>query len=98
MARQTEEAVTKQLAERLVVEKKLIAEAEERRAVQSFADELAELDRDQQEQTERLDRLQAKLSASQTAEAELKRREQDFQDRERELLLHIEREVSGRLV
>ena len=97
VARQTEAAVSKQLAERLAVEKKLIIEVEERRAVQRFADELAERERDQREQAERIERLQAKLTASQTAEAELKRREQDFQDRERELPLKIEREVSGRL-
>ena len=97
VARQTEAAVTKQLAERLAVEKKLIIEVEERRAAQRFADELAERERDQREQAERIERLQAKLTASQTAEAELKRREQDFQDRERELPLKIEREVSGRL-
>ena len=97
VARQTEAAVTKQLAERLAVEKKLIVESEERRAAQRFADEFAERDRDQKEQAERIERLQAKLTASQTAEAELKRREQEFQDRERELPLQVEREVSGRL-
>ncbi len=97
VARQTEAAVAQQLAERLAVEKKLIVEAEERRAAQRFQDELAERDRDRQEQAERIERLQAKLTASQTAEAELKRREQEFQDRERELPLRIEREVSGRL-
>lgn len=93
VARKTEAA----LAERLEAEKKIIAEAEGRRAAQRFADELAERDRDHREQAERLERLQAKLTASQTAEAELKRREQAFQDRERELPLQIEREVSGRL-
>ena len=107
VARQTEAAVAQQLAERLAVEKKLIVEAEERRAAQRFQDELAERDRDRQEQAERdrdrqeqaerIERLQAKLTASQSAEAELKRREQEFQDRERELPLRIEREVSGRL-
>ena len=97
VARQTEAAVAKQLAERIAVEKKLIVEAEERRSAQRFADELADRDRDRREQAERIERLQAKLTASQTAEAELKRREQEFQDRERELPLRIEQEVSGRL-
>ena len=97
VARQTEVAVTKQLAERLAVERKVIVEAEERRAAQRFADELAERDRDRQEQSERIERLQAKLTSSQMAEAELKRREREFEDRERELPLEIEREVSGRL-
>lgn len=46
---------------------------------------------------ERIHHLQTKLAMSQTAEAELKRREQAFQDRERELPFAIEREVSGRL-
>lgn len=97
VARQTEAAVTKQLAERLAVEKKLISDDEQRRAAQRFADELAEPDRAQKEQAERIERLQTKLTASQTAEAELKRHEQQFQDRERELPLRIEQEVSGRL-
>ncbi len=97
VARQTEAAVTKQLAERLAVEKRLIVEAEERRVAQRFADEIADRDRNGREQAERIERLQAKLAASQTAEAELKRREQAFEDRERELPLQIEREVSGRL-
>ena len=97
VARQTEAEVVKQLAERLAVEKKLITEAEERRAAQRFADELAERNLDQKEQAERIERLQAKLAASQMSEAELKRREQEFQDRERELPLRIEREVSGQL-
>ena len=97
VARQTEAAVAKQLAERLAVEKKLISEDEQRRAAHRFADELAEHDRAQKEQAERIERFQAKLTASQTAEAELKRREQEFQDRERELPLRIEQEVSGRL-
>ncbi len=89
--------MTKQLAERLAVEKQLIVESEERRVAQRFTDELAERDRDGREQAERIERLQAKLTASQSAEVELKRREQAFEDRERELPLHIEREVSGRL-
>lgn len=57
VARQTEAEVVKQLAERIAVEKKLITEAEERRAAQRFADELAELDRDQKEQAERTTEL-----------------------------------------
>ncbi len=91
--RQTEAAI----AERLVVEKKSIAEAEQRRAAQRFADEFAERDRDSKEQAERIERLSVKLTAAQNAEAELKRREREFEDRERELALKIEQEVSGRL-
>ena len=97
VARQTEAAVAKQLAERLVVERKAIAEAESTRVAQRFADELAERDRDRKEQGEYIERLTSKLTAAQGAEAELKRLERDFQDRERELPLRIEQEVSGRL-
>lgn len=97
VAQRTEAAVTKQLAERLAVERKFIVEAEQRRAAERLADDLAERERDRREQGERIERLEAKLTASQRAEAELKRREQEFQDRERELPLQIEREVSGRL-
>lgn len=97
VAQRTEAAVTKQLAERLAVERKFIVEAEQRRAAERLADDLAERERDRREQGERIERLEAKLTASQRAEAELKRREQEFQDRERELPLRIEREVSGRL-
>jgi hypothetical protein len=97
VARKTETAVAKELAERLIVEKKAIAEAEERRATQRFADELAERDRDRKEQDERIERLSSKLATAQNAEAELKRREREFEDRERELTLKIEQEVSGQL-
>ncbi len=97
VARQTEAAVTKELAERLIVERKAIAEAESSRAAQRFAGELAERDRDRKEQGEYIERLTAKLTVAQTAEVELKRREREFQDKERELPLRIEQEVSGRL-
>lgn len=78
VARQTEAAVAKQLAERLAIEKKLIIEEEQHRAAQHFADELAGRDRNETEQANWIERLQAKLTASQNAEAELRRREQDF--------------------
>ena len=97
VARRTEAAVAKELAERLVVEKKAIAETEERRAAQRFADELAERERDRLEQANRIEWLSGKLTAAQNAEAELKRREREFEDRERELALKIEQEVRGRL-
>ena len=97
VSRQTEAAVEKQLGERLAIERKTIAEAENRRSAERFADELAERDRDRREQAERIERLTAKLGLAQTAEAELKRFQREFQDRERELPLKIEQEVSGRL-
>ncbi|MGC1870800.1 MAG: DUF2130 domain-containing protein [Acidobacteriaceae bacterium] len=97
VARQTEAAVTKQLAERLAIEKKTIAEDEERRANQRFADELAERERDSNDKAERIEKLLARLAVAQNAEAELKRRERDFEDREREMTLKIEQEVSGQL-
>ena len=43
------------------------------------------------------EQLSAKLTAALTAEADLKRREREFEDREREMPLKIEQEVSGRL-
>jgi hypothetical protein len=95
--RQTEAAVAKEITKRIAVEKKIIAEAEERRAALRFADELAERDRNTLAQDERIEKLTAKLTAAQKAEAELKRRELEFQDRERELPLKIEQEVKGRL-
>jgi len=75
----------------------LIVETEERRISLRFADDLAERDQDQKEQSERIERLSKKLADAQNAEAELKRRERDFEDRERELTLKIEQEVSGQL-
>ena len=97
VARQTEAAVSEQLAERLAVEKKAIAEAEERRANQRFADELAERERDNKDKDERIENLLSRLTTAQNAEAELKRRERELQDREREMALKIEEEVSGQL-
>ncbi len=97
VARQTEIAVGKELAIQLAVEKKSIIESEERRISLRFADEMAERDRDQKEQADRIERLSRKLADAQNAEAELKRRERDFEDRERELTLKVEQEVSGQL-
>ena len=97
VARLTRTAVEKELETRLVVERRTIAEAEERRAAQRFADQLAERDRDQAEQTERIERLTAKLTTAQNAEADLKRRDREFQDLEREVPLKIEQQVNERL-
>jgi hypothetical protein len=97
VARQTEIAVAEQLADRIQIEKKTIAEAEERRARVRFADEIAERKRDLQEQADRIKQLTVKLASSQNAEAEFKRREREFQDRERELTLKVEQEVSAQL-
>jgi len=97
VARQTEAAVSEQLAERLAVEKRVIAKAEEARANQRFADELAERERDNHDKDERIEKLLERLTTAQNAEAELKRRERELQDREREMALKIEEEVSGQL-
>src|ERR1035437_211599 len=97
VARQTESAVAIQLAERLAIEKKAIVEAEERRASQRFADQLAERDRDQKEQSERIEQLTERLAKAQNAEAELKRRERELEDRERESSLKVEQEINNRL-
>jgi len=45
----------------------------------------------------RTERLSAKLTTAQQGEADLKRREREFQDREREIPLKVEQEVSERL-
>jgi hypothetical protein len=97
VARQTESAVAIQLAERVAIEKKTIVEAEERRASQRFADQLAERDRDQKEQSERIEQLTERLTKAQNAEAELKRRERELEDRERESSLKVEQEINDRL-
>ncbi len=97
VARKTEAAVAQQLAERLATEKQLIVEAEQRRAQQRVAEDLAERDRDAQAQAERIQRLSERLSSAQQAEADFKRREQEFEDRERALPLQVEQEVRGRL-
>ncbi len=97
VARQTEAAVDKQLAERLLIEKKAIAEAEEIRARQHFADELAERDRDNKDKDQRIEKLKISLTTAQEAQAQLKRRERELEDREREMMLSIEKQVSGQL-
>src|SRR5487761_1094432 len=95
--RQTEAAVEQELAKRIAVERKTIAEAERCRAAQRFADELAQRDRESKEQADHIEQLDAKLTKAQNSEVELKRRERAFKDRERELNLKIEQEVSGQL-
>jgi len=97
VARRTQIALERELPERLVVERKAIAESEERRLSVRFAEEMAERDRDGKEQAERIERLTAKLTAAQKAEADLRRREREFEDRERELKLTVEKELSGQL-
>ncbi len=97
VARQTEAAVARELESRLAAEKKTIAEAEQRRATQRFASELEERDRNQKDQQEQITRLNARLTSAVQAEAEFKRREREFADRERELDLKVEQEVSGRI-
>jgi hypothetical protein len=97
VARQTESAVAIQLAERLAIEKRAIAEAEERRVTLRFSDELAERDRDQKEQAGRIEQLTERLTKAQNAEAELKRRERELEDRERESSLRVEQEINNRL-
>lgn len=93
VARQTEQ----QLAARLAAERKSIAEAETRRASERFADQIAERERDIEANAERIQQLTAKLSTAQAAETALKKREQEFGDKERELELRIAREVGGQL-
>ena len=97
VTRRTETEVNRILEERLAAEKKLIAETEERRAARRYADELAEKDRDREEQASQILRLTDKLTKAQAAEADLKRLEREFADKERELALKIEEQVSERL-
>jgi hypothetical protein len=97
VTRRTEAEVNKRLEERLAEEKQLIAEAEERRAARRYAEELAEKDRDRDEQAAQIARLTDKLTKAQAAEADLKRLEREFADKERELGLKIEQQVSDRL-
>ncbi len=93
VARQTED----QLEQRLLAERKSIAETEARRAQDRLALELAERDRDRQAQAERIADLHAKVAAAQEKEALLLRAQQELADRERALRLQVEQEVSGRL-
>ncbi len=97
VSRLTELGISSQLEERLATEKIAIAALERQRAAARFADELAESERDRAEQTQRIAQLTEKLTTAQTVEIELKRRERDFEDRERELPLVVEREVGERL-
>lgn len=97
VTRRTEAEVDKRLEERLAAEKLLIAEAEERRAARRYADELAERDRDRNDQAGQIERLTDKLAKAQAAEASLKQLEREFADKERELGLKIEQQVGERL-
>lgn len=93
VARQTEQ----ELGRRLAIEKAQIARDEQKRAEQRMADERFERDRSAAEAQQRIEQLTAKLTTAQQAEAQMRRREQELADRERELALQVENEVGGRI-
>lgn len=93
VARQTEQ----ELGRRLTIEKAQIARDERKRAEQRMAEERAERERTAKDDAERIRVLTGKLTAAQEIEAQMRRREQELADRERELALQVEREVGGRI-
>ncbi len=95
--RKAERRTEEQLRERLGAERKLIAEIEARRASERLADELAERDRRQSDQQQRIEQLTSRVTAAQHAEAQFLREKQELVDREAALKLKVEQEISGRL-
>ena len=95
--RKAERRAEEQLRERLGAERKLIAEVEARRAGERLMDELAERDRRQSDQQQRIEQLTARVTAAQQAEAQFLREKQELVDREAALKLKVEQEISGRV-
>lgn len=95
--RKTQAAVATQLEQRLGAEKVQIAKDEERRAAQRYTERLAKGDREVQDLNERLGFLSGELKTAQQTQADLQRREREFQKLEQELPSRIDAEVAGKL-
>jgi hypothetical protein len=91
------QAVRDQVAKQLVTERKTIADQESARARQQMEDEL-KAERDASTlQKERIDMLTKKLTDAQAAEAELLKKKQQLEDKERELALDLQKGIAAGL-
>ncbi len=93
MARAVQDGVQKQL----VTERKAITEQESVRARQRVEDELRTQREAAESQSERIQALTQKLTAAQASEADLLKKEQLLEDKERELTLDVQKGITAGL-
>jgi hypothetical protein len=87
--------VEQDVADRLAAERKKLAEDEQRKARLALGSELESRQREVAELAELLKSRDAKLAEAQRAQADVVRRQRDFEAKERELELTIEKRVSA---
>ena len=90
-------AVQGQVQERLSTERRTIAAQEAARAQQQVEDERKSEQETAKLQASRIEELSAKLTTAQAAETELLRKQQQLEDRERELALDVQKGISAGL-
>ncbi len=93
MARAVQDGVQKQL----VTERKAITEQESVRARQRVEDELRTQRETAESQSERIQALTQKLTAAQASQADLLKKEQLLEDKERELTLDVQKGITAGL-
>ena len=94
---EVEQAVRDQVARQLVSERKTIAEQESARARQQVEEELKAERESASLQKDRIKLLTDKLTVAQTAEANLLKKQQQLEDRERELALDLQNGIAAGL-
>jgi len=94
LARQREQ-IDQSVAEKLAVERKKLADEEQRKARLALGSELELKQRENQELLNLIKSRDAKLAEAQQAQADVVRRQRELEDKEREIDLTIERRVTA---
>jgi hypothetical protein len=92
-----DKAVELKVLEQITEERKQIADREATRIRNQYEDELTEKQRESDAQAMRIATLTEKLNTSQQAEAELLKKKQELEDKEREYELNLQKGISAGL-
>ena len=97
IARAVQQQVREQVQQQLSHDRKTIADEESARARQQVDDELKAQKTNLEHQTRRIEPLTQKLTAAQAAEANVRRKEQELGDKEREFALNLQKGIAAGL-
>jgi hypothetical protein len=97
VAQAVRQQVREQVQSQLSRERKTVAEEESARARQQVDDELQAQKANLEQQTRRIEALTKKLTAAQSAEASLLKKEQELGDKEREFALNLQKGIAAGL-
>ena len=97
IARAVQQQVREQVQQQLSRDRKTIVDEESARARQQVDDELKTQKANLEQQTRRIETLTQKLTAAQAAEADLLRKEQELEDKEREFALNLQKGIAAGL-